>query len=84
MARHPDTLQVKRIARRPNRRSVDRKGSRPKVEVSVCKINPNARGKYSPATIIAPVRINESSKAEGKHPGQGPEPAVRVGREKRD
>ncbi len=34
--------------------------------------------------LVAPVRVNESSKAERKHPGQRPKAAVRIGREKRD
>ena len=59
-------------------------GSRAEVKVGVNKVNSDASPEDSPAATVGPVRVNESSKAERKHPGQRPKAAVRIGREKRD
>jgi hypothetical protein len=48
------------------------------------KINSDASPEDCPAPAVGPMRVNESSKAERKHPGERPKAAVRIGREKRD
>jgi hypothetical protein len=58
--------------------------SRAEVKVGVNKINSDASPEDAPAATVAPAGINESSKAERKHPGQRPKTAVRIGPEKRD
>jgi hypothetical protein len=48
------------------------------------KINSDASPKDSPAATVSPAWVNESGKAERKHPDKRPKTAVRIGREKRD
>jgi hypothetical protein len=52
-------------------------GSRAEVKVGVNNVNSDASPEDSPAATVRPMQINESSKAEGKHPGQRPKAAVR-------
>jgi hypothetical protein len=59
-------------------------GSRAEVKVGVNKINSDACPEDSPAATVRLVRVNESGKAERKHPGKRPKAAVRIGCEKRD
>ena len=58
--------------------------SRAEVNVGMNKINSDASPKDSPAATVSPAWVNESSKAERKHPGKRPKAAIRIGREKRD
>ncbi len=58
--------------------------SRAEVKVGMNKINSDASPKDSPAATVSPAWVNESGKAERKHPDKRPKAAIRIGREKRD
>ena len=46
------------------------------------EVNGDATRKNSPAAAVGPFPIDERSKTERKHPGQGPKSAVRNCRKK--
>ena len=53
------------------------------IRPGVDEVNSDATRKNSPAATIGPLPIDERSKTERKHPGQGPKSAVRICRKQR-
>jgi hypothetical protein len=57
--------------------------SRAEIKPGVDEVNGDATRKNSPAPAVGPLPIDERSKTERKHPGQGPKTAVRICRKQR-
>ena len=56
--------------------------SRAEIKAGVDEVNGDASGKDFPAAAVGPFPIDERSKTERKHPGQGPKSAVKICRKK--
>ena len=75
------------IADEQNRKDAKQKkrgaqSSRAEIKPGVDEVNGDASCKGFPAAAVDPFPIDERSKTERKHPGQGPKSAVRICRKK--